>query len=363
MNFVMMRKRYPTITMRAAALYDQLAGLAVTSERNGYRDALGVYVWPSRETLAEWLGCCSKTARKAVQELKALGLVIERRAGQGRNNRLYVQPLAQQPPKPSSTGSETRSICMMRKAAAEPAAEQMTLEAVEPSQNMMHPDAITPSSAEITQERPAKPCKIEPVSAPDRKELHPIEPITSIENVIPIEAIYLSTLPNRVLDSTEDSRAVDRHVEEGYEATKNGQQERGNAEESTTKHQKPCRKAAKRVENPAPPRREEYRLRIPAAATLDHDTELAPEEADELTGLLDIAIDAAITTRPTHKIFGSEIPALDVRRALQRLDLPTLRSVQSAINDQIMSGNHIRNVRAYALTALYAAVQCRGLLY
>ena len=109
--------------------------------------------------------------------------------------------------------------------------------------------------------------------------------------------------------------------------------------------------------------RDEYRQAIPAAQVLDHDQELDQDEADELGGLLDIAVDAAITTRPTHKIFGSEVPALDVRRALQRLDLPTLRSVQAAINDQAARGNHIRNVRAYAVTALYSAVQCRGLTY
>lgn len=69
----------------AYALYSILQELSGGSGSKGKG-----YVYASRETLAEYLHCSDRTARKAIRELESLGLIRDVRMGQGLNNRIYL---------------------------------------------------------------------------------------------------------------------------------------------------------------------------------------------------------------------------------------------------------------------------------
>lgn len=77
-----------------------------------FRDSRGVFCNFSRQELCKLIGKSKPTITKAMQKLKELGLIVEKRLGLGHVNRIYLtqlQPNAQQQAevKQSNTASKT----------------------------------------------------------------------------------------------------------------------------------------------------------------------------------------------------------------------------------------------------------------
>lgn len=79
-----------SVSASAANLYSVLVRLSRTSERNGYRDAIGVFVFASRKQLGEYIERSERTAQRLVSELKRAGLIYVRRMGLHSNDRIYL---------------------------------------------------------------------------------------------------------------------------------------------------------------------------------------------------------------------------------------------------------------------------------
>lgn len=73
------------ISNTAKVIYGVLDGLSKASMKQGKP-----YTYISRKSIAERVGVCEKTARTAIKSLIAVGLLAEKRVGQGRNNHIYV---------------------------------------------------------------------------------------------------------------------------------------------------------------------------------------------------------------------------------------------------------------------------------
>ena len=79
-----------SVSASAANLYSVLVRLSRTSERNGYRDALGVFVFASRKQLGDYIERSERTAQRLITELRRAGLIRVRRMGLHSNDRVYV---------------------------------------------------------------------------------------------------------------------------------------------------------------------------------------------------------------------------------------------------------------------------------
>lgn len=79
-----------SVSASAANLYSVLARLSRSSASNGYRDAIGVYVFASRKQLGEYIERSERTAQRLVSELKRAGLIYVRRMGLHSNDRIYL---------------------------------------------------------------------------------------------------------------------------------------------------------------------------------------------------------------------------------------------------------------------------------
>ena len=73
------------LSTNAMLLYGVLDSLSKVSARNGK-----TYTYISRKSLAERIGKCERTARKAVKELEACGLIVVKRMGRGYNDHISV---------------------------------------------------------------------------------------------------------------------------------------------------------------------------------------------------------------------------------------------------------------------------------
>lgn len=73
------------ISNTAKVVYGLLDGLSKASAARGKP-----YTYISRRSIAERCGVCEKTARTAIKQLKSVGLIAEKRMGQGLNNHIFV---------------------------------------------------------------------------------------------------------------------------------------------------------------------------------------------------------------------------------------------------------------------------------
>ena len=74
-----------SISNTAMLVYGLLEGLSKASANRGK-----AYTYISRKSIAERVGKCERTARKAVKELEAVGLISIKRMGRGLNDRIFV---------------------------------------------------------------------------------------------------------------------------------------------------------------------------------------------------------------------------------------------------------------------------------
>lgn len=83
---------YDQLSLQAKVMWSLLRHRHELSVKNGWQDSEGkVYVICTNETLGEWLGIKSRqTIAKVKRELKAIGLLKERRRGNNEPNYLYV---------------------------------------------------------------------------------------------------------------------------------------------------------------------------------------------------------------------------------------------------------------------------------
>ena len=79
-----------SVSASAANIYSVLVRLSRTSERNGYKDAYGVFVFASRKQLGEYIERSERTAQRLVSELRRAGLIRVRRMGLHGNDRIYI---------------------------------------------------------------------------------------------------------------------------------------------------------------------------------------------------------------------------------------------------------------------------------
>lgn len=74
----------------ARVMYSLMRNRANLSKINNWIDNIGVFIFYTREQLSQALGKSIPTIRKCVKELIELGLIKEKRQGQGKPNLIYV---------------------------------------------------------------------------------------------------------------------------------------------------------------------------------------------------------------------------------------------------------------------------------
>lgn len=89
-KFLFEADKYKSIEPEGKIIFSVLMDRMKLSEHNGLRDDLGVYCFMSREEMAEISSCGITAVRKYLKQLTELGLIFERRQGQGRPNKLYL---------------------------------------------------------------------------------------------------------------------------------------------------------------------------------------------------------------------------------------------------------------------------------
>ena len=98
------------ITNTAKVIYGLLDGLSRASARNGKP-----YTYISRQSIAKRVGVCEKTARNALKQLNAVGLITEKRMGRGLNNHIFVfLPKTPQEEKDKTVDTADHSIYQSR---------------------------------------------------------------------------------------------------------------------------------------------------------------------------------------------------------------------------------------------------------
>lgn len=86
-------EQYQGMSTDARFLYAYMRDVLRLSMQNGWQDERGYYIKLSRATIGKLLKRSLPTVRKIIGELTALGLVVDRRMGLTRCNRLYVRLL------------------------------------------------------------------------------------------------------------------------------------------------------------------------------------------------------------------------------------------------------------------------------
>ena len=84
---------YADLSVQAKYLYGKMRDTLKLSILNNWQDENGFYIRMTRINMATLLKCCLPTVRKFVKELVAAGLLIDKREGLTRSNKLYVQLL------------------------------------------------------------------------------------------------------------------------------------------------------------------------------------------------------------------------------------------------------------------------------
>lgn len=84
------------ISSDSKLLYGAIQDRISLSYDNGWVDETGVFCLFTRENMAKLIGRCRKTITKCMKELKSLGLIIEKRQGLCKPNKIYLGVVAQQ---------------------------------------------------------------------------------------------------------------------------------------------------------------------------------------------------------------------------------------------------------------------------
>lgn len=74
----------------ARLVYARLYSRAQLSVRKGWVDALGAYIYYPIAALASDCGKCEMTIKTALSDLQKAGLILRKRQGVGRANKIYV---------------------------------------------------------------------------------------------------------------------------------------------------------------------------------------------------------------------------------------------------------------------------------
>lgn len=88
------KEKYKGLSLETKLVYGFLLDRLSLSMRNGWiNEKDEVFLIYAREAMAEDLGISYKKATKAFKELSACGLIIDKRPGQGKPNRIYIAKL------------------------------------------------------------------------------------------------------------------------------------------------------------------------------------------------------------------------------------------------------------------------------
>lgn len=131
-----------SISNTAMLVYGLLEGLSKASANRGK-----AYTYISRKSIAERVGKCERTARKAVKELEAVGLISIKRMGRGLNDRIFVfEPQTPQMEKEHKVAVADLSV--YRSKVAEIAALNTNSEKVIISDKSIHPHKTETTAAQ-----------------------------------------------------------------------------------------------------------------------------------------------------------------------------------------------------------------------
>ena len=80
------------ISCEGKLLYGLMLDQMSLSQRNGWVDEQNrTYILLKAESISESIGCCTDKARKLIKELEGIGLIEQKRRGQGKSNVIYVK--------------------------------------------------------------------------------------------------------------------------------------------------------------------------------------------------------------------------------------------------------------------------------
>ena len=86
-------ERYAGLSTNAKYLYGKMRDTLKLSIKNNWQDENGFFIRMTRLKMAALLKCSLPTVRKIIKELIGVGLLLEKREGLTKSNRLYVQLL------------------------------------------------------------------------------------------------------------------------------------------------------------------------------------------------------------------------------------------------------------------------------
>ena len=196
-----------SISNTAMLVYGLLEGLSKASANRGK-----AYTYISRKSIAERVGKCERTARKAVKELEAVGLISIKRMGRGLNDRIFVfEPQANQLEKEQKAAGADLSV--YRSKVAEIAALN-----VNPKKVIKNTDkSICPHKTETTAAQPQEKGRTAPKGRPTNKR-----PRRTKEQIQEMRKRYREYLEDKLnyiqnccslLTTSEDCDALDNAIE------------------------------------------------------------------------------------------------------------------------------------------------------
>lgn len=83
-------EKYKDIDTNSKILYSALLERHLLSEKNGLKDGYGTFCFMERDEMMELTGASNTTVLKCIRKLEKVGLLFEKRQGQGRCNKIYL---------------------------------------------------------------------------------------------------------------------------------------------------------------------------------------------------------------------------------------------------------------------------------
>jgi hypothetical protein len=86
--------RYSLMHLESAVLYSMLLSRVSLSEKNGWQDETQrIFIYCTVDEACHFLRCGRDKAMKTLREMENLGLIIRRKQGRGKPDKIYVLPL------------------------------------------------------------------------------------------------------------------------------------------------------------------------------------------------------------------------------------------------------------------------------
>ena len=347
-------ERYRDVPSETKYLYALMLDRVSLSMRNGWRENDGrVFIYFTLNDVKRLLNVGKNKAVNLFKQLETLGLIRRRKQGQGKPARVFVRRFVENAENAAPDCGETPTPEMVSEAEvmeAEPPVEVMEAPPVEEAAPVPEPtpEAVPVSIHDV--KRPAAPM--------EEQTVMPDAPQSGIAGLLVDCAVGVRRLGDILAQRLANGG--------GIPATGNGGGVAVNAAAPVARTEttgKPiidgvCRDLTfegDRWRNVALIRRE-----IRENLDLDLVRNRGLDFMEQISGYMDIMVQACCEQTPTVRINGSEYSRAMVRRRMYELDATHLEYVYDCMKECTPK---VRNIRAYILTALFNSYDTIDLYY